>query len=122
MATEAIRADPRSRAADARRCDAGSGFRGPASFVDLACRPVDIGSLAAFRVLFGAVMAIGMVRFIAAGWVHDLYIAPRFFFPFEGFEWARPWPGAWMYVHFTGLAVLATGIASGFCYRACAAL
>ena len=54
--------------------------------------PVDIASLAAFRVLFGLVMAAGTIRFLAKGWVTELYLRPRFHFPYPGFEWVRPWP------------------------------
>ena len=31
--------------------------------------PVDIAALAAFRILFGTMMAFGMARFLAKGWV-----------------------------------------------------
>ena len=34
-------------------------------------RPVDIASLAAFRFLFGLLMAAAMVRFLAKGWVRE---------------------------------------------------
>ena len=84
--------------------------------------PVDIASLAAFRVLFGLVMAAGMIRFLAKGWVTEIYLRPRFHFPYEGFEWVRPWPDAWMHIHFVLLAVLALMLAVGFCYRAAAVL
>ncbi|MBI5774023.1 MAG: HTTM domain-containing protein [Verrucomicrobia bacterium] len=84
--------------------------------------PVDIASLAVFRVLFGALLFAAILRFLARGWVVQLYVAPKFFFPFTGFEWVRPWPGGWMHVHFAALAALALGVAAGFYYRACITL
>jgi hypothetical protein len=83
---------------------------------------VDLASLAAFRILFGAVMAAGMIRFLAKGWVTELYLQPRFHFPYSGFQWVRPWPDAWMHLHFVLLALLALMMAAGFCYRAAAVL
>ncbi len=84
--------------------------------------PADIASLAAFRVLFGLVMAAGMIRFLAKGWVTEIYLRPRFHFPYPGFEWIRPWPDEWMHVHFVLLALLALMIAVGYYYRAATVL
>src|SRR5688572_29133577 len=52
--------------------------------------PVDVASLAAFRILFGLLMAFAMVRFLANGWVEELYVKPTFFFSYEFFPWAKP--------------------------------
>ena len=84
--------------------------------------PVDIAALAAFRILFGTMMALGMARFLAKGWVRELYVAPAFHFTYPGFEWVRPLPDFWMHAHFVLLAVLAAGIALGCCYRVCVVL
>jgi vitamin K-dependent gamma-carboxylase len=84
--------------------------------------PVDIASLAAFRFLFGLMMAAAMVRFLAKGWVTQLYVEPKFHFTYPGFGWIHPWPDAWMHVHFILLALLAAGIALGIFYRVCAVL
>jgi len=88
----------------------------------LLSRPVDIASLAAFRIMFGLLMAASMVRFMAKGWVQQLYLAPAFHFSYPGFEWIRPWPGALMYAHFAFLTLFAIGIALGLFYRLCAVL
>jgi hypothetical protein len=85
-------------------------------------RPVDATGLAAFRVLFGVVLFAGIVRVLTSGWIEKMYVEPRFFFSYWGFEWVRPWPAAWMYVHYAVLAVLALFIAAGLFYRASAAL
>jgi vitamin K-dependent gamma-carboxylase len=84
--------------------------------------PIDIASLAAFRFLFGLMMATAMIRFLAKGWVTQFYVAPKYYFSYPGFGWVHPWPDPWMHVHFILLAVFALGIAAGFCYRICAAL
>jgi hypothetical protein len=87
-----------------------------------AARPVDIASLAAFRVLFGAVMFVGIVRFLLSGWIPQLYGEPRWFFTYPGFSWVRPWPVEWMYVHYSVLALLALAIAVGAWHRLACAL
>lgn len=79
--------------------------------------PVDIAALAAFRILFGLLMAAAMVRFLVNGWVNQLYVQPRFLFPYDGFDWVRPLPAEWLHLHFVVLALLALMVAAGFCYR-----
>ena len=81
--------------------------------------PVPVHSLAVFRMLFGLLMAVAMLRLLALGWVGDLFVEPRFHFPYPGFEWVRAWPSFWMHVHVAGLAGCALGIALGFRYRFC---
>ena len=92
------------------------------SATDVARRPVDAASLAAFRVLFGLMMFAGTLRFIASGWVDKQYVEPSFFFKYFGFEWVAVWPRTWLYVHFGALAALALMIALGLFYRASCAL
>jgi vitamin K-dependent gamma-carboxylase len=81
--------------------------------------PVCIDSIAAFRILFGLLMTAAMIRFIAKGWVRELYTAPTFHFTYPGFEWIHPWPEPFMYAHFILLALLGLGIAAGCFYRVC---
>jgi len=85
-------------------------------------RPVDIASLVCFRIAFGAIMVWEVYRYFDYGWIERYFVEPRLFFTYAGFHWLAPWPGDGMYWHFIGLALLAAGIAIGFCYRACAAL
>lgn len=80
-------------------------------------QPIDIASLAAFRVLFGALMLFSVIRFMLYGWVHDLYIKPSYFFTYWGFDWVKPWPAWGLYLHFALLAVLALMIMVGLYYR-----
>lgn len=82
--------------------------------------PIDAASLAAFRILFGSVMGVSMIRFLFKGWVKTIYLDPAFHFPWV--SWIAPWPGNGMYVHVAALSMLAFGIAAGFCYRSCAVL
>lgn len=85
-----------------------------------AFEPVDVASLACFRVAFGAVMAWEVVRFFQNGWIAACYIDPPFHFTYYGFGWVRPWPGVGMYVHFAVLGLAALGILLGLWYRLCA--
>lgn len=87
-----------------------------------ALRPVDIASLAAFRILFGLVMGGGLLRFLATGWIETMYGEPRWFFSYPGFSWVRPWPVAGMYLHYAVLAALAFAISAGFHTRVALAL
>lgn len=79
--------------------------------------PVDIASLAAFRLLFGVVLAVLVARFVANGWVETFFVEPRFHFSYGPFTFVRPLPHALMHAHFALLFVAALGIAAGFYAR-----
>jgi vitamin K-dependent gamma-carboxylase len=83
-------------------------------------RPVSPASLVVFRAVFGLLLVVAVVRFAAHGWIDEYFLAPRYFFPFPGLEWIRPWPGHGMYVHFAVMGVAALGIATGVWFRASA--
>ncbi len=87
-----------------------------------AALPVDVASLAAFRFVFGTVMFVGILRFLATGWIETMYGDPHWFFTYPGFGWVRPWSVAGMYVHYSVLAVLALPIAVGYRHRLVTAL
>jgi len=78
-----------------------------------------VHSLAVFRILFGLLMAAAMLRFMANGWVDELFLQPKFHFPYPGFGWIRPWPDGWMHWHVAATAACALGVALGFHYRVC---
>jgi vitamin K-dependent gamma-carboxylase len=80
-------------------------------------RPVDAASVSAFRIGFGLLMLVLVLRFFAHGWIAEYFITPQHFFPHYGFEWVRPWPGIGMYLHFAALGVLALLITAGAAYR-----
>jgi vitamin K-dependent gamma-carboxylase len=84
--------------------------------------PIDAASVAAFRVGFGLLMLVAVARFFAHGWVDEYFVTPRYFLPYFGFEWVRPWPGAGMHLHFAAMGVLAVLIAVGAFYRVSVAL
>jgi vitamin K-dependent gamma-carboxylase len=79
--------------------------------------PIDGSSLAAFRIIFGAIMAWEVWRYFTNGWINGYFIAPEFHFTYYGFGWVKPWAGDGMYWHFALLGVLAVCIALGLAYR-----
>lgn len=87
-----------------------------------AWEPVDGSSAAVFRISFGVVALVAVIRFFAHGWIDQLYVDPAHHFSYVGFEWVRAWPSPWMHVHFAALGVLGLAIAVGWRYRAAALL
>lgn len=83
---------------------------------------MDVASLVAFRVAFGVVMLAAVGRYFAHGWIASLFVRPRFFFAYSGFEWIQPWPAWGMYLHFAALGVLAVAIVVGCWTRTACAL
>src|SRR5262245_36906651 len=83
---------------------------------------IDGASLAAFRILFGLLMAVSTVRFIALGWVDEFYVQPTFHFTWDPFPWVMPLPASLMHLHFAALVLLALAVAAGFHYRVSMAL
>ncbi len=80
-------------------------------------RPIDGAWLAAFRALFGLVLCVSMLRFLAYGWVERFFVRPTFFFKYWGFEWVEPLPGELMRPLFVLLALLALAVALGAAFR-----
>lgn len=85
-------------------------------------RPTDVAALVVFRVAVGLIVTVSAVRFLAYGWVSELFYEPTFFFKYWGFSWVRPLPAPFMHVAFGALAVLGLMVAVGLFYRAAAAL
>jgi hypothetical protein len=84
-------------------------------------KPVHLAPLAVFRMAFGILMLTSVVRFMAKGWVYDMYIRPKMFFSYYGFEWIKPLQGNAMYIIFFIMALAALFIALGYFYRIAAA-
>lgn len=78
--------------------------------------PVDISWLALFRILFGSVMLVEVIRYFTKGWI-KVFNATDFHFGYYGFEWVKPWPDPGMHIHFAVLGLAAACVALGFCYR-----
>jgi len=76
-----------------------------------------IAPLVIFRIAFGALMLLSISRFIAKGWVYSMYIMPKMYFPFYGFEWVKPLPATVMYIVFALMLIASLGILLGAFYR-----
>lgn len=72
--------------------------------------------LAVFRILFGVLMVISIIRFWSYGWIDKLYIQPKFFFSYYGFEYIKPL-GQFTYLLFLICAIAAFMVAIGYKYR-----
>ena len=80
-------------------------------------QPTDAASLVLFRVVFGLLMFIDIVRYFYIGWVKDVYAKPEFHFQYEWFSWIRPLPEEFMYLLFGILGICGILIAVGLFYR-----
>ena len=80
-------------------------------------KPSHMAPLASFRIVFGVIMSFSMLRFIWNGWVHDLYVAPQFFFTYYGFDWVKPLSEYAMYALFLSLSVTFLFQAAGLFYK-----
>lgn len=81
-------------------------------------QPASIAPLAVFRVLFGFMMVISVIRFAAMGWIYELYIRPDYYFTFYGFDWITPLGDPGMYMLFAVMGLAAMGVMLGLYYKA----
>ncbi len=72
--------------------------------------------LAVFRIFFGLMMLISIVRFYSYGWIDKLYIQPKFFFSYYGLECIKP-IGEYTYLIFLICAISAVFVALGYQYK-----
>ncbi len=72
--------------------------------------------LAVFRIFFGLMMLLSIIRFWSKGWIEQLYIQPKFYFTYYGFELVKPL-GEWTYVLFVICGLSALGVCLGWKYR-----
>lgn len=72
--------------------------------------------LAVFRIGFGLMMLISIIRFWSYGWIEKLYLDPKFHFSYYGFEWVKP-IGDWTYLIFMVCGLSALFVALGLKYR-----
>lgn len=79
--------------------------------------PKAIFPLITFRIAFGLLMCASTLRFIAQGWVDDLFIQPDYFFKYYGFHAVGMPPLEWVYPIHYAIALTALFIALGFLYR-----
>ena len=79
--------------------------------------PVSAAPLATFRIIFGALMLVSTVRFMALGWIEDHFVQPSFHFKYFGFAWVEVLPPFWMYALHALMIVFSIGIMLGLYYR-----
>lgn len=86
------------------------------NFKNYILKTTNAAPLAVFRVLFGLLMCISMIRFWYHGWIDTLYVKPNFHFSYYGFEWIKP-IGIYTYLIFIIAIIAALFILLGFKYR-----
>ncbi|WP_298501503.1 HTTM domain-containing protein [uncultured Maribacter sp.] len=79
-------------------------------------RKVSSSSLVVFRIGFGIMMCLSIVRFWLKGWIETLYISPKFHFKYFGFEWVKT-IGDYTYLLFLLCGISAFFVAIGYKYR-----
>lgn len=80
-------------------------------------QPVSIAPLVTFRIVFGLLMLLSIVRFWWRGWVAAVYILPKFHFTYQGFNWVQPLGNYGMHLIFLCIALSALMITLGLFYR-----
>lgn len=73
--------------------------------------------LSVFRTAFGVMMFLSLVRFASNGWIDALYVQPKFFFTYYGFEFVKPLRAEGMYLVFILMMLTSLLIAFGKFYR-----
>ena len=76
----------------------------------------DPSPLAVFRIGFGIMMAISIIRFWSYGWIDLLYLNPKFHFKYYGFEWVEVY-GSLTYLIFSLCMISAVFVALGYRYK-----
>ena len=75
-----------------------------------------IAPLIVFRVSFGLLLFLSILRFWSNGWIQSLYIDPLFHFSFYNFEFVKPL-GIYTYLLFLICALSALFVMLGYYYR-----
>ncbi|WP_339654459.1 HTTM domain-containing protein [Flavobacterium frigidarium] len=73
-------------------------------------------TLAFYRLAFGLMMLLSLIRFASYGWIKKFYITPQFHFTYYGFEWVRP-IGNYTYLLFIIAGLAALFVAIGYKYK-----
>jgi hypothetical protein len=76
----------------------------------------EASTLAFFRLAFGFMMVLSLVRFVSYGWVDKFYVQPQFHFTYYGFEWVKPL-GNYTYLLFFISGLAALFVAIGYKYK-----
>jgi len=72
--------------------------------------------LAVFRILFGLMMFLSIIRFWSKGWIETLYLEPKFHFSYYGFDWVKPL-GELTYILFIICGLSALFVSIGYKYK-----
>lgn len=84
---------------------------------NLLFKKVNPEPLAFFRIVFGILMLLSTIRFIAKGWVTEFYVEPQYFFKYPYFHWVQN-PGEFgIYVLFAILLLSSLFVTIGYKYR-----
>jgi uncharacterized membrane protein YphA (DoxX/SURF4 family) len=78
--------------------------------------------LITFRIIFGAMMLLSALRFMALGWVEAHYIAPKLHFTYYGFSWVQAISPTFVYGLHIVMILAAIGVLLGCFYRISALL
>jgi len=84
---------------------------------DFLNHPVSIAPLVLFRLSFGLIMLIEVIRFFQNSWIERYFINPQFYLPYPLFSWLHPLPGNGMYYLFVLLGICSVFIMLGLFYR-----
>lgn len=76
----------------------------------------EASTLAFFRLAFGFMMLLSLIRFSAYGWIEKFYILPQYHFTYYGFEWVKP-IGIYTYLLFLICGISSFCFAVGYKYR-----
>jgi hypothetical protein len=79
--------------------------------------PVSLYPLVAFRLAFGAAMAMWSIYMLVSGAVNAFFIEPDFFFSYSSFAWIKPLPALGMYLAFVLLLFSSLLIFAGYYFR-----
>lgn len=71
--------------------------------------------------LFGLTLLTSSLRFLAYGWIDDLFVKPQFHFKYWGFAWVEVLPSAELHALYWVLAGLAMLVSVGLLFRWAAA-
>ena len=82
--------------------------------------PVDSAWLAAFRVLFGLTLLTSTLRFLAYGWIDQLFVAPQFHFKDWGYSWVKVPPSGELQALVWILSALCVCVSLGLLFRVAA--
>ena len=82
--------------------------------------PIDSAWLAGFRVLFGLTLLTSTLRFLAYGWIDQLFVAPQFHFKYWGFSWVKVPASGELHALFWILSAFCVCVSLGLLFRAAA--